>query len=249
MKGDGSSKRRLIGGDVCSPRWSPDGTEIAFARRGRGIYIADARGTVAPRLVFAGDVADLDWSPDGRRIAFEWRKPPPLRSEVFTVGIDGFGLARLAGGGWSDRQPAWSPAGGLVAFVTDRERWRDCRRCQALCFIEPDRRGFRRATSKGIHARSPAWSPDGRTIAWIRSVGVRAVGTLVIMTPAGRRLRHMSSGADDPTWAANGRSIVYAKGGSLWKIGLDGRGRERLTSGLADANPDWRTTTRRSDWR
>jgi Tol biopolymer transport system component len=112
MNGDGSHQRRVttLPTHVCSPRWSPKGTEFAFSRRGVGLFVAGADGT-RMRLVFAGDTAGADWSPDGSRLAFEWKKPAPLRSEVFLINVDGSGLFRLAGGEWRDGQPVWAPSG------------------------------------------------------------------------------------------------------------------------------------------
>jgi dipeptidyl aminopeptidase/acylaminoacyl peptidase len=59
-----------------SPRWSPDGSTIAFLSHRAGdegtqIYLIDAHGGNAQRPIQHGSaITSLAWSPDGRRIAF-----------------------------------------------------------------------------------------------------------------------------------------------------------------------------------
>jgi Tol biopolymer transport system component len=73
MRRDGSEKRRLVRGH--SPRWSPDGTKLLFARgavsregrSGARLYVADREGRNV-RLVFRGADAGI-WSPNGTRVA------------------------------------------------------------------------------------------------------------------------------------------------------------------------------------
>ena len=72
----GGKERKLFGirGGVSGPRWSPDGSQLAFATsRGDHSFIA-IFDTRANRLRFLAPSVDRDvlprWSPDGRSIAF-----------------------------------------------------------------------------------------------------------------------------------------------------------------------------------
>ena len=68
-----------------APRWSPDGTQIAFlSDRGgedRQVYVMSARGGEPRKLTsLSAHAGAPSWSPDGRKIAFSarvWSEPRP----------------------------------------------------------------------------------------------------------------------------------------------------------------------------
>jgi dipeptidyl aminopeptidase/acylaminoacyl peptidase len=78
VNADGSAASQLTYGErgETSPRWSPDGTRIAFlARRGESeenqIYILDAEGGEARQLTrHNAAVSNIEWAPDGKTIYF-----------------------------------------------------------------------------------------------------------------------------------------------------------------------------------
>ena len=59
------------------------------------------------------------WSPDGRRIVYQ--RSDDQGSKVFVMNADGSGQRNLSRGPWFDGGPAWSPGGGLIAFVRGGE--------------------------------------------------------------------------------------------------------------------------------
>lgn len=112
MRADGTGIRRVIA-DARDPVWSPDGTKIAFSRRGE-IFIANANGHGQRRLTRSTySDSSPDWSPDGTRIAFSslhrWK------GEVSVMGADGRGLREITHGGADVESsavssgPAWRP--------------------------------------------------------------------------------------------------------------------------------------------
>jgi Tol biopolymer transport system component len=95
------------------PSWTPDGRIVVNGGFGNpGLFISDAGLTKLTR--FDQDLAQPDYarvSPDGTKVAFI------LQSRVWTVNIDGSGLARMDPQEDSeDRFPTWSPDGSQIAF-------------------------------------------------------------------------------------------------------------------------------------
>src|SRR5579859_3050811 len=76
------------------PRWSPDGTHIAFLSDRDGghaaIWLLNANGGEPEKLTNEkGVISDFAWSPDGKTIAFVMREPAPTeREDVRVVGQD-----------------------------------------------------------------------------------------------------------------------------------------------------------------
>jgi len=79
---DGSSCRQFTQGDQTDamPRWSPDGTKLAFlSSRKEGeqaqIYMINVDGGEARRLTdLKGDIGNMTWSPDGGSLLVEFTK-------------------------------------------------------------------------------------------------------------------------------------------------------------------------------
>jgi len=91
------------------PRWSPDGTRIAFTRNG-SVHVMNPDGS-GPVLL-ARSAGTPSWSPDGARLAYccAGRRN---HGGIFVVSSDGSGVRRLTKGGHS---PSWSPDGSSIAF-------------------------------------------------------------------------------------------------------------------------------------
>ena len=122
MSSDGSGVRNLTNeplgpewGHDYGAAWSPEGTEVAFARilgSATGIYVLGADGTGLTQLV-SGPAAHPDWAPDGNAIVFD------AFGDVYVV--DATGLLQLTSGQGDDKFPVFSPDGTLIAFQRFRE--------------------------------------------------------------------------------------------------------------------------------
>jgi Tol biopolymer transport system component len=105
-------------------RWSPDGSQIAFARAngsgGRDLYVKPAHGVASERLVLGSprDKMVLDWHPNGRLLLFN-DSDPDTRTDLWTVPADGSGKPALfVRSSFSDYRGRFSPDGRWVTYTS-----------------------------------------------------------------------------------------------------------------------------------
>lgn len=157
---------------------------------------------------------------------------------------------KLTSGRWRDYHPVWSPDGGRILFVSDRDR------DEELYVIRRDGSSLQRLTRNRVADTTPAWSPDGRWIAFAR--GRAGARQLYVMPasggPARLVVRSRGRGVESwsPSWAPDSRRIVFVSNRDgffnveLYLVGVDGRGLRRLTRRLGDDTmPDWSPDGRR----
>jgi len=129
MNDDGTHRRRLTKNTQAQdrhPRWSPDGTKIAFVRAmdknklqtSAEVFIINADGTQPQRLTL-NNSHDLDpsWSPDGQRLAFTSSRSG--KWDVFIIEVATLAVTQLTGINEDEvgsTAPDWSPDGTMLTF-------------------------------------------------------------------------------------------------------------------------------------
>jgi WD40 repeat protein len=230
VRSDGSEFRRLIA-DATGPKWSPDGTKIAFERRD-GLYVL----TLATRRVSrvsAGVIVlgGYDWSPDSSRLVYG-----PAGYGIWVVDADGAHRRRLTSE--DDIVPRWSPDAKLIAFertLADNS--------YALFVMGYDGRGAHRLGNSTVWSDLYAWSPDATEIAFVfvdefvenphlALTRVDVGGTRVI-APVG----------DSPggvAWAPDGQSLAIGSNDNLLVVAAhDGPSQSRVLSRRGTSGPSW----------
>ena len=159
MNVDGSRPRALLDGS--SPRWSPDGTRIAYMAqgepRGNQIFVRwmDAEGAATQITRVTESPSAITWSPDGRWIAFRMLVP----------GSSGWSVESQAAK-YRPRGATWTAAPRVVEDLQYRRDGQGFLPDGTYqIFIVPADGGTPRQLSSGEwDVGSPVWMPDGRTI-------------------------------------------------------------------------------------
>lgn len=124
MKPDGTGVVQVTNdpGRDFNPRWSPDGSKIAFSSNRDGdfdIWVTNADGSGAPVQVTSTDVGEFvpTWTADGLQIVFQ-RYFPLALAEIWIANATGGGESKLADG----YLPAASSRGRKVAYTGRSDR-------------------------------------------------------------------------------------------------------------------------------
>jgi len=141
------------------PRFSPDGSRIAFYayRSGnRDLWVMPASGGQAKQIT-RNPAQDFypSWSPDGNSLAFSSIRGGNI--DLYAIAVDGSGEKRLTDDPAVDRSPAISPDGAWIVFSSLRGG-------SGAVWRMPREGGEPVRLTPGDFLPYPIWSRDGRAV-------------------------------------------------------------------------------------
>ncbi|HXH28126.1 MAG TPA: PDZ domain-containing protein [Candidatus Polarisedimenticolia bacterium] len=201
-------------------RWPSAGPDAIVFEKAGALWVMDLPSeTAAPIRVLVPDdrpatraeyrnvakwIGGWGLSPSAKRAVIE------ARGDIFTVPAekgDARNLTRSPG--WRERDPAWSPDGKWIAYLSDESGESE------VHVIPGDGSGPDRQVTKGGpgYRYAPRWSPDSKKIAF--SDGALALSWCDVASGAITRVdKSDHEEIHDYTWSADSRFLAYSKMGA-----------------------------------
>lgn len=233
---DGQNPRVILRSNqpIMSPAWSPDGGKLAyvsFEGRRPQIIVQDLHSGARRSVSAAPGINGApSWSPNGQRLAFTLSKDG--NPEIYALDLATQRPVRLTNSSAIDTEPVWLRDGSMI-FTSDRGG------SPQLYRIGPGGGAAQRLTFQGDYNARPTVSPDGRTIAMVHRRGGRFyIAALDLQT---RQFRVLTSGGMDesPSFAPNGKMIIYSNGQRLMSVSLDGAVKQDMNLRGNTRDPVW----------
>jgi TolB protein len=248
MDQDGHNHQFLTSGSdlVLTPRFSPTANEIAYLNyfndepnvylfeiaTGRTERLGSFPGmTFAPRFAPSGDKLIMSLAQNGMTDIYEM----DMRTQA---------INRLTQSASIDTSPSYSPDGSKIVFNSDRGG------SQQLYVMNSDGTNVRRISFNQGRYATPVWSPRGDIIAFTKMANGQFYIGVMNVDGSGERLLADGFLVEGPTWAPNGRVLMYFKqkpfeadgsGGAthVYRIDITGFNEQRIITPSDASDPAW----------
>jgi Tol biopolymer transport system component len=228
MRLDGTGFRILTSDPIAarSPRWSPDGSQLAYFRTDPDgnlhLMMINPDGSNVrqiPGTHQTGGFNPPDWSPDGSTILYTsyYGGLPTIATIPATGGRTHF---LNKGSGWPEVGGAWSPDGNTIAFTRGTAVRKGVLVFEVWVMNADGTGEHRLAALQGASAEAPAWSPDGTKVAFIGTEGgiYRGNGVLYVVDVATGEITEVLKGTatgrrheNRPNWLTEDALLVMTE--------------------------------------
>ncbi|UCE18966.1 MAG: S9 family peptidase, partial [Gemmatimonadota bacterium] len=124
------------------------------------VYAVEKRPLGVDDIFRSGRVTDPQVSPNGKWIAYtvsyDIKETNETDSDIWIIPTEGGEPRQLTNSPEEDRSPRWSPDGGQIAFLSERDG------TSQIWLIAAGGGEARKLTSLSTGLSSPVWSPDGK---------------------------------------------------------------------------------------
>jgi Tol biopolymer transport system component/DNA-binding winged helix-turn-helix (wHTH) protein len=206
--------------------WTPDGRHLVYASNRGGLFslwrssVTESSESREPQSLGTGggntDAPSV--APDGKRIAYElWQDEANIYRLDLKQPSDAQATKLLFSTRW-DWNPAYSPDGARIAFVSDR------RGSSEIWMADKDGGNLVQRTSfGGPLVTAPQWSPDSGQIVFDARVDGNA--DLWLIEPDSARPRRLTTAAAEeiaPSFSRDGRWVYFGSNANgswqVWKL-------------------------------
>jgi Tol biopolymer transport system component len=206
-----------------NPRWSLDGTRLAFERKTKGdigpglLYVVqrDGRNPILVTPEALPGIESFHFSPDGDELLIS--ASPGGVQGILVAAVDGTGVRQLATPQMA-ANAAWRPPDGSEILFTDRGSYTDG--FGSLYAMNVDSGAIRTVQEReaGRYRAHHMWSPDGSHIAyveWIDSGSLTAQTHIMAADGSGERVLPLPEDAvwqAALSWSNDGTRVLVIRG-------------------------------------
>ena len=251
MDQDQANHRFLTDGSylVLTPRFSPNSQKITYMsyinKNAPRVFIFDIE---SGQQEIVGDFPGMTFaprfSPDGKKIIMSYASPEIGNSEIYILNLATREKKRITNSVAIDVSASFSPDSKKIVFNSDRNGRRH------LYVANSDGKNVKRISREGGSYYTPVWSPRGDMIAFTKQEGGQFYIGVMETDGSNERMIAKSFHVEGPTWAPNGRYLLYFKeersaadgsGGesSLYSIDLTGHNERKIITPLGGSDPAW----------